>query len=90
LLDSYIVFLIKLLIPRGSLHNRLEIENLIKDSQLFLAVISHQVRSGILERLKNFPERIPSLYIFFKDIKYLKPYSKVVKRLLLNKFKGIV
>ncbi|XTI91881.1 hypothetical protein V2W45_1246822, partial [Cenococcum geophilum] len=44
----------------------------------------------ILERLKNFLKRIPSLYTFFKNIKYLKPCSKVVKRLLPNKFKGIV
>ena len=90
LLDSRTVFLIKLLIPRDSLHNRLEIKNLIKDSYLFLAVISYQVRSGILERLNNFLGRIPSLYIFFEDIKYFKLYSKVVKRLLLNKFKRIV
>ncbi|XTI86688.1 hypothetical protein V2W45_1180713, partial [Cenococcum geophilum] len=48
------------------------------------------VRSGILKRLRNFLGRIPSLYTFLEDIKYLKACFKVVKRLLPNKFKRIV
>lgn len=41
-------------------------------------------------QLKTIKYIILSLYIFFKNTKYLKSYIKIIKSLLLLKFKGMI
>lgn len=66
------------------------IENCMQNEILFPIVTNRQQRLDIFRRLSVISYLIFSLYIFIKDTKHIESFVKIMKRLLLLRFKEFV
>jgi hypothetical protein len=67
--------------PANSLSDRELLKSLAQTGAIF-GSFSLPERNRILQNLQGFPRRIPSLYLFFKDFKYLEGLVSCQKRLI--------
>ena len=56
----------------------------------FFPAVIPKTKRNILVRLRGINQPIPSIFTFLEDTKYLEPYAKVMKTLLLSGFKGSI
>lgn len=56
--------------------------------ELFPAIRDDNMRSQILERLCSINYVITTMYTFLEDIKYLEPYTRLLKKILPGRSKG--
>ena len=82
LVDSTTVHSLELMAPTHSTRDKNTIIAAMEAGELFPNVRDHDVRNSILERILGVPGRIPSLFSFLEDTKYLEPCAKVMKKLL--------
>lgn len=66
------------------------IEQLLLQREIFFSNVFDNERSTILLRLQSIKHIILFLYTFLEDTKYLEPYAKIMKFILLLNFKGFV
>jgi len=71
-----------MLAPQYTLSDRSRLITMMHDKRIFPTVSSGDTRAMILTRLMAIDGRIPSLYTFFEDTKYLEPCAKIMKCLL--------
>jgi len=79
-----------MLSPNLSLHDKAQIEGLISSREIFPAIVDSAARHRILQELLQIEGRIPSLFTFFEDTKYLETWVKAVRKLIPTKFKGTI
>ncbi|KAJ5602076.1 hypothetical protein N7510_011610, partial [Penicillium lagena] len=76
--------------PRLSLDDRRFINQIFNDNLAFPRVSDPALRSQLLQASLNYPGIIPSLHLFLENIKYLKPMTDILKKVLPFKFKGSI
>lgn len=76
--------------PRLSLDDQRFIQQIFDDNIAFPRVTDSASRSQLLQAALNFSGIIPSLHLFLEDIKYLKPMTDILKKVLPFKFKGTI
>ena len=84
LLNSKTVHSLKLMAPMHSLRDKSTIIAAIEASELFPNVRDRVVRASILDRILRVRGRVPSLFSFLEDTKYLEPCATIIKELLLK------
>ena len=68
--------------PWGSQVDRAFVTEAMKTGELFPMIANEDTRMQILGSLQRIKYRIPSLYTFFEDTKWLEPCAKVMRKLL--------
>ena len=63
---------------------------LMESRKIFLTILDQLIRDLILQNISLVDYLIPLLRTFFKNLKYLKPYYIILKRLISNKIKQII
>ncbi|KAF3394009.1 hypothetical protein F1880_005513 [Penicillium rolfsii] len=76
--------------PRLSLDDQRFIQQIFDDNIAFPRVTDPISRSQLLQAALNYSGIIPSLHLFLEDIKYLKPMTDIIKKVLPFKFKGTI
>jgi hypothetical protein len=76
--------------PRLSLDDRRFIHQIFNDNLAFPHISDPASRSQLLQASLNYPEIIPSLHLFLENIKYLKPMTDIMKKILPCQFKGTI
>lgn len=79
-----------MLSPNLSLHDKAQIKGWISSREIFPAIVDSAARHRILQELLGIEGRIPSLFTFFEDTKYLETWVKAVRKLIPTKFKGTI
>jgi hypothetical protein len=72
------------------LGDRRFIQQIFHDNLAFPRVTDPASRSQLLQAALNYSGIIPSVHLFFEDIKYLKPMTDILKKVLPFKFKGTI
>ena len=81
LVDPASVTFLETLAPKFSTQGSVAVRRTMNDGILFLQNREEAARSQVLDRILNIPERIPSLFTFSTDTKYLEPCAKSLKLL---------
>ena len=68
--------------PVRSARDKSTITAAMEAGELFPNVRDRAMRTSILDRILQMPGRIPSLFSFFEDTKYLEPCATIMKTLL--------
>ena len=82
LVDSATVHSLELMAPMHSTRDKNTIMAAMEAAELFPNVRDRDVRTSMLERILSVRGRIPSLFSFLEDTKYLEPCAKIMKKLL--------
>ena len=82
LLDSKTVHSLELMAPMHSSRDKSTITAAMDAGELFPNVRDLVARASVLDRILRVPGRIPSLFSFFEDTKYLEPCATIMKALL--------
>jgi hypothetical protein len=77
--DPASVTFLETLAPRFSVQDSAAVRRAMHDQILFPQINGEIARGRILNRILNIPERIPSLFTFFEDTKFLEPCAKALK-----------
>jgi hypothetical protein len=85
LLDSTTVYTLQLMVPEVSTVDKSRIKAAMESKSIFLNVKHLGSRAGLLDNITRVPGRIPSLFTFFEDTKYLEPCSAILRTLLPDK-----
>jgi hypothetical protein len=62
----------------------------IQDEKLFPLIRAQNQRDMIWTRLSSIKDPILTIYTLFKDVKYLRPLQRAIRKLLLSDFKEII
>jgi len=66
----------------SSADDRDYVTHMMETNQLFPMITDPTLRSRILQRVREIPYIIPSLFTFFEDTKWLEPCAKILRSLL--------
>ncbi|ERF68657.1 hypothetical protein EPUS_05718 [Endocarpon pusillum Z07020] len=80
--DPATVAFLETLAPKFSTQDSAAVRRAMHDRVIFPQISREITRGQILNRILETPERIPSLFTFFEDTKYLEPCAKALKFLL--------
>ncbi|KAI9765977.1 MAG: hypothetical protein M1840_006984 [Geoglossum simile] len=90
LTDRATVKALQLRAPKQSPEDFKILQRLLDNGELFSATKNREHQQTILRNLRKVEWLIPSIYMLFEDVKYLKPPMKIMKRLPGGPFKGTV
>jgi Protein of unknown function (DUF3723) len=79
--DPASVTFLETLAPKFSTQDSAAMRRAMHDKILFPQISGEIARGRILNRILKIPERIPSLFTFLEDTKYLEPCAKALKLL---------
>ncbi|KAJ6018994.1 hypothetical protein N7522_001061 [Penicillium canescens] len=79
--DPHTVEILQLLAPGVSSKDRITVKGLVHSGEVF-SNFTQSERASIWKRLKKTEGIIPSLYTFFKDLRYLESCANCIKRLI--------
>jgi Protein of unknown function (DUF3723) len=80
--DPASVTFLETLAPKFSIQDSAAVRRAMHDRILFPQISGEITRGQILNRILKIQERVPSLFTFFEDTKYLEPCAKALRFLL--------
>lgn len=88
--DTITVHSLELLAPKHSDIDKKLVIDLMERGEIFSSQKDHGIRQNLVENICDFPSVIPSLWTFFKTLKYLEPLCEALRQLLGEQMKRTI